>query len=383
MTGPDRLSVLQIISSPWLTGAASATLGLSRVLRGRGHRVVLAAISDDQLEERVREAGLTFEGLRLNRRLGLLDFLSDRSRLREIVHREAVDILHAHLSHDHWVAVAARTGDPPVVVRTFHRARHVRRDPLHRKFCYERTDGFFAVSEDIRTQCEKEARTPKERTFALRGMVDTDFFKPGTGNAGGRNRLGLDGTGPVVGTVSRLAPDRGHLPLLEAFRRIRDEIPEARLLVTGKGEYREAIVRRAERLGLHPGREVILSGYWDGDLRDVLCQLDVFVLQSGGSEGTARALLEAMAYGLPSVVAQADGLDEIVEHGTSGVVVPPSDPNAMAGAIIGLLREPERAEALGRGARERAASEFDERVQGDRVETMYRSLLSSVREKGA
>ena len=380
MTGPDRLSVLQVISSPWLTGAASATLELSRVLRDRGHRVVLAAIPGDQLEERVRKANLTFEGLRFNRRLGLLDFLSDRSRLREIVHREAVDILHAHLSHDHWAAVAARTGDSPVVVRTFHRARHVRRDPLHRKFCYERTDGFFAVSEGIRTQCEKAARIPRERTFALRGMVDTDFFKPG---AGGRSRLGLDGPGPVVGTVSRLAPDRGHLPLLEAFRRIRDEIPEARLLLTGKGEYREAIVRRAERLGLRPGREVILSGYWDGDLRDVLCQLNVFVLQSGGSAGTARALLEAMAYGLPSVVARADGLDEIVEHGTSGVVVPPSDPNAMAGAIIGLLREPERAEALGRGARERAASVFDERVQGDRVEAMYRALLSSVREKGS
>lgn len=380
MTDCPILSILQIVSSPWLTGAASATLRLSCVLRDLGHRVILAAIPGNRLEEHANETGLTFEALLFNRRLGLLDFLKDRKQIRKIIHRESIDILHTHLSHDHWTAVSAREKESPLVVRTFHLARHIRRDPFHRRFCYERTDGFFPVSENIRARCEKEARIPKGRTFALRGTVDTNFFKPGTGNTAIGHRLGLHGAGPVVGTVSRLAPNRGHLSLLEAFVQVRAKFPEAQLLLTGKGEYREAIIQRAKTLGLRPGRELVLSGYWDGDLRDILCQLDVFVLQSAGSEGTARALLEAMAFGLPAVVSQTDGMDDIVEDGTSGIVVPPSDPEALSTKIISLLQDRNRAKLIGERARERATFEFDQWVQAKRVETAYQILLGSVRE---
>lgn len=381
MTDCPPLSILQIVSSPWLTGAASATLGLSCVLRDLGHRVILAAIPGNRLEEQARNAGLTFEGLLFNRRLGLMDFLKDRKQVRKILRRESIDILHTHLSHDHWTAVSAGGKESPLVVRTFHLVRHIRCDLFHRRFCYERTNGFFSVSENIRVHCEKEARIPKARTFALRGTVDTDFFKPGTGNTAIRKRLGLTSAGPVVGTVSRLAPNRGHLSLLEAFVQVRAKFPEAQLLLTGKGEYRETIIQRAKTLGLQPGREVILTGYWDGDLRDILSLLDVFVLQSAGSEGTARALLEAMACGLPTVVTRTDGMDDIVEDETSGIVVPPSDPEALSTKLISLLQDQNRAKIIGQRARERAISEFDQWVQAKRVETAYRMLLNSFREK--
>jgi glycosyltransferase involved in cell wall biosynthesis len=184
-----------------------------------------------------------------------------------------------------------------------------------------------------------------------------------------------------VGTVSRLAPNRGHLSLLEAFVQVRAKFPEAQLLLTGKGEYRETIIQRAKTLGLQPGREVILTGYWDGDLRDILCLLDVFVLQSAGSEGTARALLEAMAFGLPAIVTRTDGMDDIVEDETSGIVVPPSDSGALSTKLISLLQDQNRAKIIGQKARERATSEFDQWVQAKRVETAYRMLLNSFRER--
>ncbi len=110
--------------------------------------------------------------------------------------------------------------------------------------------------------------------------------------------------------------------------------------------------------------------------------MSVFVLQSGGSEGTGRALLEAMAYGLPCVVAARDGLDEIVEDGKTGSVVPPADARALAEAVIGLLRDPERAAGLGSMARKKAREDFDRPVQAGRAVAFYRELLS-LAEKGS
>ena len=386
MTDGTGLSVLQVVSSPWLTGAASAVFELSCALRDLGHRVLLAATPGNLLEERARAEGLAFEGFHFNRRWGPGDFLRDRSRLGRLISRSGVRIVHAHLSHDHWTALAAGRGKAPpatALVRTFHLPRHVHADPFHRVFCYGRTDGFMAVSDAIRKRCVETAGLPPGWVRTQRGMVDTDFFRPGTGAESAGGHLGLDGAGPVVGTVSRLAPNRGHSTLLEAFGSIRERIPGARLLITGKGEHRGEIVRRSEALGFGTGAggEVILAGFWDGDLRDVLRRMSVFVLQSGGSEGTGRALLEAMAYGLPCVVAARDGLDEIVEDGKTGSVVPPADARALAEAVIGLLRDPERAAALGAMGRKKVREDFDRPVQAGRAVAFYRELLSRA-EKG-
>lgn len=383
MTDEGPLSILQVVSSPWYTGAASAALNLACALREPGHRVLLAAVPGGLLEARAREEGLAFQGFRFNRRLGPVDFWNDRKRLGRLIREAGAQVIHTHLSHDHWTASAVRwrgsalagcPENPPLVVRTFHRPRAVRGDFFHRAFCYGRTDGFLAVSEEVRERCVQVAGIPEGRVQTLRGMVDTDLFRPGTGDPSAGTVLGLNGAGPVVGTVSRLAPGRGHFTLLEAFALIRAAVPNCRLLVTGKGDHRAKVLRRAEVLGL--ARDVILHGYWKGDLRDVLRQLRVFVLQSAGSEGTGRALLEAMAFGVPCVVAASDGLDEIVEDGETGAVVPPSNPRALAVAVIRLLREPERAAALGRNARKKAQAEFRCDLQALRTEAFYRTLLN-------
>jgi glycosyltransferase involved in cell wall biosynthesis len=290
--------------------------------------------------------------------------------------------------------LAARRGSDALLVRTFHLSRAIRGDFIHRAF-YAKTDGFFAVSDTIRRRCIQTAGISDDRVWTLRGTVDPDFFLPGTGDPSAGVVLGLNGDvavdaqsaksnvtetagPPVVGTIARLVPNRGHFFLLEAFVKIRAELPGARLLITGRGEHRDAIVRRAKDLGL--GREVLLSGFWDGDLRDILRQIHVFVIQSAGSEGTGRALLEAMAYGLPCVVTACEGLDEIVEDGKSGIVVPPSNPQVMANAILRLLQDPQAAAAIGSSARDRAKREFRRDLQALRAAEIYRRLLSSQRQ---
>ncbi|MFQ5692676.1 MAG: glycosyltransferase family 4 protein [Nitrospinota bacterium] len=377
MSGGEALSILQVVSSPWCTGAASAALELLTALRRRGHRVRLAAVAGDGLEARSLKEGIRFEGFRFHRGFSPVDFLADRRRLARLIREAGVQVVHAHLSHDHWVALFARGGEIPVVVRTYHRPEAVRGDYFHRRFCSRRTDGFLAVSDLVRSRCVELAGIPEERVRVVRGTVDTQEFRPGAARTSAGAALGLEGGEPVVGTVSRLAPDRGHLCLLEAFATIRAEVRGARLLIAGKGEFGTEVARRVRASGLE--REVILTGFWEGHVRDVLGPMRVFVLQSSGSEGTGRALLEAMACGLPCVVTASEGLEEIVEDGKTGLVVPPADARSLAEAVVRLLREPERATAMGLRAREKAEAQFRPEVQAERTEALYRELLNRKR----
>jgi glycosyltransferase involved in cell wall biosynthesis len=118
-----------------------------------------------------------------------------------------------------------------------------------------------------------------------------------------------------------------------------------------------------------------LTGHWEEDIRDLFALMDVFVLLAPGSEGTGRALLEAMAMGLPSVVANSGGLAEIILEGGSGLVVPPGEPLPLARALIGLLREPERAGQMGAAARKRVEENYALSLLAERTEGWYLERL--------
>ena len=131
-------------------------------------------------------------------------------------------------------------------------------------------------------------------------------------------------------------------------------IPAARLLIVGKGEFRSNIERRIRELGLADA--VVFGGYREDDLPEVLAAMDVFVLLAPGSEGSCRAVLEAMAAGKAVVATRVGALQDIVLDGETGLLIAPQDHSALAHAISRLLRAPEQARQHGiaRTAAERA-----------------------------
>jgi len=364
------LTILHLAANRWWTGSADPTIQLARGLRARGHRVLLGVIPGDRFETKAREAGLdVVEGLRLSP--GAL--AADTLRLRVLIRRHDVDIVHAHHSHDHWLALVARPPRPgrgrPPVVRTFHNLRAVKRDPLAAGL-YRRTRAAIAVSRQIEARC-RQAGIPADRVFWIPGAADLPRFAAPADPRAVREEFKL-GEAPVIVSVARLAPNRGHELLLAGFGLLLRRLPEARLLLVGKGETRARLEQLVAELALTPA--VVFTGYRDRDLPAVLASADCFALMAAGSDESCRAALEAMAAGRPVVARRVGALPETVVHGETGLLLGDDRPESVAEALAAVLGAPERGRAMGRAGRRRAEEAFSPERSVDTVERIYRSL---------
>ncbi len=364
------LTILHLAANRWWTGSADPTIQLARGLRARGHRVLLGVIPGDRFETKAREAGLELvDGLRLSTRTLARDVL----RLRALIRREGVEIVHAHHSHDHWLALVARPQRPgrgrPPVVRTFHNLRAVRRDRLATGL-YRRTRAAFAVSRQIEARC-RDVGFPADRVFWIPGAADLLRFAWPADPRAVREEFKL-GDAPVIVSVARLAPNRGHELLLTGFRLLRHEVPDARLLLVGKGETRAHLERLVTQLEIAP--QVVFTGYRDRDLPAVLAAADCFALMAAGSDESCRAALEAMAAGRPVVARRVGALPETIVHGVTGLLVADDRPESVSAALATVLAVPERGRAMGLAGRRRAEEVFSPERSVATIERIYGSL---------
>jgi glycosyltransferase involved in cell wall biosynthesis len=196
------------------------------------------------------------------------------------------------------------------------------------------------------------------------GLDPAPFARPPRGPAGHQ-----------VIMVANLRPEKGHDVLIDAAPEVLREFPDARFDVVGGGSERASLVARAGALGV--AHAFAFVGHTD-DVPARLARSDLFVLPSR-SEAFPNALLEAMAAGLPSVACGVGGVLELVEHGRTGLLVPPGNPRELAEALKGLMRDPARAASLGEAAR----AVVETRYSFDRMvaafEAMYLERLAARR----
>ena len=172
-----------------------------------------------------------------------------------------------------------------------------------------------------------------------------------------------------IGTVGGLNRCKGHDTLIRAFSTFASQHPHAVLEIVGDGILRTELQSLAEELGI--ADKVHIRGY-QKDIAGFLSQLDMFVFPSV-SEGFGIALVEAMLAGVPVICSDADALPEIVTHGKTGLIVPKSDPQALAGAMQKLLANPAWAEGMVLAAHQEAKERFCLNNRGQ-----YAQLLQTV-----
>jgi glycosyltransferase involved in cell wall biosynthesis len=369
------LTILHLAANRWWTGSADPTIQLVAGLAARGHRLLLGVTPGDRFEAKARETGLALvDGLRLRARLAPLELARDARRLRRLVREQAVDVIHAHHSHDHWLAVvvAGLSARRPPVVRTFHNLRAVKHGPAARAL-YRRTAAAFAVSRQIEARC-RLVRVGGGRVYWTPGVADLPRFGAGGDGEAVREEFKL-GDAPVIVSVARLAPNRGHELLLAGFRELLADTPTARLLLVGKGETRSRLEQLVVELGLEA--HVTFTGYRDRDLPSVLAAADCFALMAAGSDDSCRAALEAMAAGRPVVARRVGALPETVAHGETGLLVDDDTPSGVAAALRAIVGDRARARAMGAAGRRRAELEFTRERSVDTVEAAYRDVLGA------
>lgn len=183
-----------------------------------------------------------------------------------------------------------------------------------------------------------------------------------------RSRLGLARDAVVAGAVGRLSPEKNFPLLVEAARRVRRESgTPVHVVVAGDGPERDRLAASIRRSGL--GGTVTLAGASD-DVPTLMTCFDLFA-QTSETEGLPNAVMEAMAASLPVAATRVGGTAELVDDGASGLLVPPGDAEAMAGAIDRLARDPSMRARLGRRGRERIEADFTVERMVDRTVALY------------
>lgn len=215
----------------------------------------------------------------------------------------------------------------------------------------------------------------RQKVTLLPRGVDTEKFRPGIAPCLNlRQQYGISPDAIVIGTVAHLVPVKGHETLIEAAARI----PDIHLALAGKPvdlDYAHKLRALCERLAVQ-NRVHFLGGV--DNVAAFHAEMDLFVLPTLGRlrmEGCPVALLEAMACGMPSIATDIPGSQDIIEHGRSGLLVPPENVEAMTAAIRELCLSPQRRSELAEAARQRILAHYTIEREVAQHETLYAEIL--------
>jgi glycosyltransferase involved in cell wall biosynthesis len=359
------LSVLHLITRLDRGGSSDCTLLQAIGTARRGHRVTLA-FGPSRHPSALLAAAERTRGLRLvtlpllARDIGIVQDLRSLLAVVRLLRSGRYDVVHTHTSKagalGRIAAALARRG--PVV--------HQPHGHLFYGYYGRLRSALVVLAERIlgrwsRAQIALTWRGAEEHLgrgigrpgefHVIRSGIDLRPYRSARSlRDASRARLGFAAGDLVVGSLCRLEPIKGVEELLQGFLRAAASNPRLRLLVGGDGQLKDTLLRRA----LVSGRRdrVTITGAWVSP-EEVLPAFDIFVMASR-NEGMGRALVEAMACGLPVIACAVGGITEVLEEGRSGILIPPGDPEAIAVAIERLAADPRHAVDLGRRARQRA-----------------------------
>jgi L-malate glycosyltransferase len=346
---------LQIDCGRSWRGGQHQVMLLTLGLRARGHRVVVVAHPDGELRQRLSSDTEVVPLAPRNE----VD-LPAAWRLSRVIRDLAPDIVHAHDSHAVAMAAAALSfGSPsPRPPLVFARRVDFRlRGNSFSRWKYRQVDAFVAASGAIGTMLGEDG-VPADRIFTVHDGIDIARVDRAE-RLNVREEFWFPPHSFVVGNIAALVPHKGQKHLVDAAAAVVHEAPEARFLILGEGELRQALEHQVRRL--HLGQHVVLAGFRP-DVLGLLKGLDLFVMSSV-TEGLGSALLDAMAARVPIVATRAGGIPEVVTDGETGLLVPPRDGRALADAILIAMRDAGRRASLVSAGRARV----EERFSADRM----------------
>lgn len=237
------------------------------------------------------------------------------------------------------------------------------------------TSAYFGVATAQHDYLVNDLKYAPDKIQIIHNGVDPDGFE-WTDERSAVSDLGIGESDKVVGIFAWLRPEKDHENFLQAARLVVDRVPTAKFLVVGGGTMRPRIESLVRELDLTD--RVVLTGSRP-DVPDLLRAIDAFVLCSYTVECFPMALLEAMAAGRPAVCTAVGGVPEIIEEPTTGYLVPPRDPDALADRLVRILSDSELAHQMGKAARARVETQFSLRACVSATEHALDKLVSTGR----
>ena len=357
-------SILHTESSTGWGGQENRTLQECIGLKKRGARVIILCQPDSRLNKRASAEGIEVRTCRMKKSYDILAI----KYIMNLIRSENIDIISTHSGRDSLLAgIAGRLSRKrPIIVRTRHLAL-----PITSKFTYSLlAHKVVAVSEYVK-QYLIEKKIVSGKVTAIPTGIDTDKFNPQKVNDSLRQELGLQKDTPLIGTIAILRKKKGHHTILDAMPLVLKEIPDAVFVFAGDGPQRDNILNKIKASGL--SGKVFMLGLRK-DIPEILKSIDVFALPTL-QEALGTSFIEAMAMGKPVIGADVGGVGEVIKNGVNGYLVEPDDPQALAEAIIKMLKDRETARLIGMEGRKIVEKNYTVEKMCERMYALYLSLI--------
>jgi glycosyltransferase involved in cell wall biosynthesis len=307
--------------------------------------------------------------------------------LYDVFRRERPTIVHTHNPKPGlYGRLAARAARVPVVVNTIHGLYALPDDPLPKRAVVYSLERIASTCSDVELLQNPEdlpvlerLGVPRRKLRILGNGIDLTRFERSALDeaavAQARAEFGVEPDAVVVGAVGRLVREKGYFELFEAVRRARAACPTLRLVVVGPSEPDKADAMSEDEIARAASSGVVFLGHRE-DVDVLYGAMDGYVLASH-REGFPRSAMEAAAMGLPIIATDIRGCRQVVDHGTTGLLVPLGDVDRMADALTLIAGDPDRRQAMSAEAKVKAHREFDQQRVIDLTLAVYRERLTA------
>ncbi len=360
------MKILHVETGRHFLGGPQQVVYLINALRERGHDNTLVCPPDSGIDGVARLAGIRVQNLFC---AGDLD-LPFAYRLSQFLMEQAPDIVHCHSRRgaDLLGGLAASYADVPAVV-----SRRVDNTEMRllATLRYKPFRRVIAISDAI-AEVLRNHDVEDERIAVIRSAVDAHRFMQQPNCDAFRKEFGIDDDVFTIAAAGQLIPRKGQRYLLQAVADLVHSHPPFRLVIFGEGYLNYQLRAQTALLGL--GDVVQFAGFRD-DLDDFIGCFDLFV-HPALTEGLGVAALKAAAAGVPVVGFDAGGLNEAVEHGTTGLLVPAVDVEKLRDAIATMMDDDQMRQRMIGAGRQRMQNEFSIATMADKHIALYESVLN-------
>jgi glycosyltransferase involved in cell wall biosynthesis len=337
----------------------------------------------------LKEGGLSVHNIKMLRRISPFADLIPLIKLFFLFKKEKFDIVHTHTPKAGVLGrIAARLAGVPVVIHSSHGFyTGTKIDPgAERVILFaEKISSYFCDlvtclnMEDVEFAIKKRIVSPKKIKLLTYG-IDINRFDVSRFNHDfifdKKKEFGIENK-RIIGIVGRFVEEKGYLDLFEAFKIVKDKIPNVVLIMVAPPDKAKADALNYSILkDYNIEKETILLGSNGeiGNIEEIYSLMDIFVLPSY-REGFPYSIMEASSMGKSVIATNIRGCREAVKNGVTGILVPPGNSGILAKNIVFLLENPKKSEELGKNGRAKAKKDFDEKLFFDRMEKEYDSLL--------
>jgi glycosyltransferase involved in cell wall biosynthesis len=304
--------------------------------------------------------------------LNVFSTTSTVHKFKELIKKKNIDLIHTDSPRQAFYAGrAAKATEMPLI---WHVRISTPEKRSFEKYLFNQAHKVIAVSEAASQRFEGFPHA-QEKVVVIPNGVDLNEFVQRPPDKRVKEEFNIQGSEILVGTLGQLIPGKGQEILLKAASLVLKRIPQVKFLIVGDGNrsYRDKLEELSKDLGL--SGTIVFTGYRE-DIPPIMNILDIVVLPSTTHlEGLSRVIIEAMASSKPVIATDSGGNPEALEDETTGLLVPPEDPNRLAESILTLIKDMTKRKQMGEAGRKRAEKLFDIKKNVLRIEKVYEELL--------